>query len=183
MEPDYWKNIGSFGGESFRELMETYGQTVWDYAFYVTGRFDLADDVAQDVFLKVYRRIGSFRGQSSLRTWLLAITRNAALNARRAAFLRRAVLMDRPDALAKETHPSAEQEALSRSHAEALWRTVLALPVKYREVLLLDAKYELSLAEIAGVLDLPLGTVKSRLSRARRKVALAWKESEENERA
>lgn len=183
MEPDYWKNIGSFGAESFRELMETYGQTVWDYAFYVTGRFDLADDVAQDVFLTVYRRIGTFRGQSSLRTWLLAITRNVALNARRSAFLRRAVLMDRPGGLAGDAHPSAEQEALSRSHAEALWRTVLALPVKYREVLLLDAKYEMSLAEIAGVLDVPLGTVKSRLARARRKVAAAWKESVEYEQA
>lgn len=183
MEPDFWKNIDAFGAESFRELMETYGQTVWDYAYFVTGRFDLADDVAQDVFLAVYRRIGSFRGQSSFRTWLLAITRNTALNAKRTAFLRRVVLMDRPGDLTKDAHPSAEQEALRRSHSEELWRVVLALPVKYREVLLLDAKYEMSLAEIAGVLNLPLGTVKSRLARARRKVTAAWKESAEYERA
>lgn len=183
MEPEYWKNIESFGAESFRELMETYGQTVWDYAYYVTGRFDLADDVAQDVFLAAYRRIATFRGQSSMRTWLLAITRNVALNYRRTAFLRRVILIDRPEEHGKDAHPSAEQEALSRSHSEELWRVVLALPVKFREVLLLDAKYGMSLAEIAGVLDVPLGTVKSRLARARRKVSEAWKEETAYERA
>lgn len=183
MEPDYWKNIEAFGAESFRELMETYGQAVWDYAYSITGRFDLADDVAQDVFLAAYRKISSFRGQSSMRTWLLAITRNVALNYRRAAFLRRVVLVDRPGEERRDAHPSAEQEALSRSHSEELWRVVLALPVKFREVLLLDAKYGMSLAEIAGVLDVPLGTVKSRLARARQKVSEAWKKGAAYERA
>ena len=183
MEPEYWKTIESFDAESFRELMETYGQGVWDYAYYITGRFDLADDVTQDVFLAAYRRISTFRGQSSLRTWLLAITRNMALNYRRSAFLRRVLLVDRPGVLAKNAHPSAEQEALSRSHSAELWRIVMGLPVKFREVLLLDAKYGMSLAEIAGVLDVPLGTVKSRLSRARQKVSEAWKEDMAYERA
>ena len=183
MEPDYWKNIDSFGAESFRELIETYGQTVWDYAYYVTGRYDLADDVAQDVFLAAYRRISTFRGQSSMRTWLLAITRNVALNYRRTAFLRRVVLVDRLGDKARDAHPSAEQEALSRSHSADLWKVVLALPVKFREVLLLDAKYGMSLAEIAGVLEVPLGTVKSRLARARQKVSEAWKEEIAYERA
>lgn len=183
MEPEYWKNIESFGAESFRELMDAYGQTVWDYAYSITGRFDLADDVAQDVFLAAYRRIGTFRGQSTMRTWLLAITRNVSLNYRRAAFLRRVVLVDRLGEHTRDSHPSAEQEALSRSRSEELWRVVLSLPVKFREVLLLDAKYEMSLAEIAGVLDVPIGTVKSRLARARQKVSEAWKEGMAYERA
>ncbi len=183
MEPAYWKTIDSFSAESFRELMETYGQGVWDYAFYLTGRFDLADDVTQDVFLAAYRRISTFRGQSSIRTWLLAITRNVALNVRRTAFLRRVMLVDRPGEHAKEAHPSAEQEALSRSDSAELWRIVMALPVKFREVLLLDAKYGMSLAEISGVLGVPLGTVKSRLARARHKVSEAWKEDLAYERA
>lgn len=178
MERDYWKNLERFDSDSFRELMETYGQEVWNFAYYMTGKFHLADDIAQDVFLAVYRRIGSFRGQSSMRTWLIAITRNVALNYRRMAFLRRAVLMARPEtrAEADSAFPSAEQEAMSRSFSEELWRTVMALPVKFREVLLLDVKHGLSLEEIAAVLGVPIGTVKSRLFRARRKVSEAWKE-------
>jgi len=182
MEPDYWKNLEAFDAESFRELMQLHGQAVWDYAYYVTGRFDLADDVAQDAFLAAYRRIGSFRGQSSIRTWLLAIARNIALNYRRSAFMRRVVLMDRPEERIRNAGPSAEQEAMKRSQSEELWRAVMALPVKFREVLLLETRYEMSLAEIATVLDLPLGTVKSRLARARRKLAAAWEE-ESYERA
>ncbi len=183
MDSDYWKNIEAFGAESFRELMETYGPCVWDYAYSITGRFDLADDVTQDVFLAAYRTISAFRGHSSIRTWLLAITRNMALNCRRAAFVRRVILVGRSYENGKDAHPSAEQEALRRSRSEELWRIVLALPVKFREVLLLDAKYGMSLAEIAGVLDVPLGTVKSRLARARRKVSEAWKGEEAYERA
>ncbi|WEK54303.1 MAG: RNA polymerase sigma factor [Candidatus Cohnella colombiensis] len=183
MEQQYWRNIEAFEGEGFRELMETYGQRVWDFAFYMTRRFDLADDVTQDVFLQAYRRIGTFRGQSSMQTWLLAITRNVALNYRRASFFRKVVLVDRPIERVNGSSPSAEQEAMSRSRSEELWRVVMVLPVKYREVLLLDAKYDLSLEEIASVLDIPLGTVKSRLSRARSKVTEAWKEEAQYERA
>jgi len=182
MERDYWKNIEKFEGESLRELMEAYGQEVWNYAYYMIGRFDLADDIVQDVFLSVYRRISSFRGQSSMRTWLMAITRNISLNYRRTAFLRRVILMDRPEEPSRASHPSAEQEAMSRSFSEELWRVVMALPVKFREVLLLDAKHGLSLEEMASVLGVPVGTVKSRLFRARRRVSESWKEEELYER-
>jgi RNA polymerase sigma-70 factor, ECF subfamily len=174
MEREYWKVAESLDAESFRELMLTYGQEVWNYTFFLTKRTDLADDISQDVFLKVFRNIASFRGESSMRTWLFTITRNIAINYRWSAFMRKIVLAD--SVTRTETHPSAEQEAVQNSLSSELWQIVMNLPIKFREVLVLHAKYEFSQKEIAQLLGLSEGTVKSRLSRARQKVNGTWKE-------
>jgi RNA polymerase sigma-70 factor (ECF subfamily) len=181
MERDYWKVIDRMDAESFRELMTDYGQDVWNFAYLLTKNPVHADDVSQDVFLLVYRKIGQFRGESSIRTWLLAITRNISFNYRRTAFMRRVLLVDRQ--VSKGIHPSAEHEAMEVLLSEEIWEVVLGLPVKFREVLILDAKYGLSQREIAGLLGLSEGTVKSRLSRARAKVNEAWKGVLAHERA
>ncbi len=156
--------------QSFRKLMETYSSDVWHFAYMQTGRRDVADDITQDVFLRVYRQFESFRGGSSLRTWLFAITRRVAVDYRRTVFFRRAVLMGAPEP--RDSHRSAEAEALSHLEITEFWDTVLLLPRKWREVLILDGKHELSTKEIAALLDIPEGTVKSRLSRARARMAL-----------
>ena len=173
MERDYWKLVDRMDAESFRELMLTYGQDVWNYAYMLTGSQATSDDVSQDVFLRAYRSIASFRGQSHIRTWLFSITRNIAINYRRTAFMRKVVLMNRHEP--RETYPSAEMEAMEHMQTEEVWAIVMKLPVKFREVLILDAKYGYTQKQIAQLLGLSEGTVKSRLSRARGKVNTAWK--------
>lgn len=180
MEDAHWKYVEEMDAAAFRELMLTYGQDVWDLAFVLTKRHDLADDVSQDVFLKAYTSIGSFRGGSSVRTWLLAIARNTSLNYLRTAFMRRAILMER--VTTDSTSPSAENEAISRSLSGEIWEKVLALPFKLRESLILYVKYELSVREIAGLLRISEGTVKSRLNRARTQMADRRKEERAYER-
>jgi RNA polymerase sigma-70 factor, ECF subfamily len=174
LEQEYWKHLARMDADSFRDLMVTHGQAVWNFAFCITKREDLADDVSQDVFLQVYRNIGSFRGQSSMKTWLFAITRNIAVNYMRTAFMRKVTLVDW--VVRKDTFPSAEHEALNHALSDEIWSMVLKLPVKFREVLILEAKYELTNKEMAHVLGISEGTVKSRLSRARRKMTDLWKE-------
>ncbi len=109
--------------ETFKKVMQTYGQDVWNYAYFLTGKRDLADDISQDVFLSVYRKISSYRGESSLRTWLFAITRNISSNYRRNAFFRRVVLMGwiNPD----KTVPSAETQAMDAYVSNEVWQVVL----------------------------------------------------------
>jgi len=164
---DYLKAaVGGLDKDSLlEELMDAYGKDVWHYAFFVTGRAELAEDIAQDVFVKVYERIDSFRGESSIRTWLLAITRNTARDALRSAWLRRVTLLG--GAVDAMSARSAEQEAIEGLVTEQIWLDVLALPRKLREVLLLWAHHGLTMKEIAGMLDISEGTVKSRLHRAR----------------
>ncbi|MHA6481896.1 RNA polymerase sigma factor [Paenibacillus sp. strain BS8-2] len=174
MERDYWRFVERLSPEDLNELMLLHGQEVWNYAYFLTGKTDWADDIAQEVFLSVFRSVNRYRGESSMMTWLFAITRNCTFNYRRSAFLRRVILVGQPERPGRE--PSAESVALGRELTDDIWEVVMGLPAKYRELLILDAKYELSLKEMAELTGLPMGTVKSRLSRARRKAADMWKE-------
>ncbi|MFM9327176.1 RNA polymerase sigma factor [Paenibacillus mesotrionivorans] len=169
---EHLRFVSEMDEETFKKVMLTYGQDVWNYAYFLTGKRDLADDISQDVFLSVYRNIGSYRGESSLRTWLFAITRNISRNIKRNAFFRRVILMEWIEG--ENTATSAETEAMDAYVSNEIWQVVLQLPVKFREVLILDAKYEMTAPEIADLLGISVGTVKSRLSRARKKVSAIW---------
>lgn len=166
---DHWRHLTGLNPHTLDQLMAEYGQTVWNFAFLLVKHRAMADDIAQDVFLNVYRRFGEFRGEASIRTWLLRITRNVSMNYLRSAFFRRALLVDR--IRGRGSGMSAEEEFIEREAANEVWRLVFRLPAKYREVLVLQAKYELSVAEIADILDIPVGTVKSRLFAARRRLS------------
>lgn len=151
------------------ELMLAYGDDVWNYAFFMTRKKELADDMAQEVFVKVYERLYSFRGEATVKTWLLTITRNHVKDYWRSAWIRKVIpfgLQQRSDG-----GLSAETEVLNRLVEEEVWQVVLELPAKLREVLLLHAHHQLTHAEIARVLSLSEGTVKSRLYRARSKAS------------
>jgi len=150
------------------ELMDAYGKDVWNYAFSITRKWDMADDITQEVFLKAFRHLHTFRHVASVRTWLLTITRNTAIDFMRSAFIRRVTLVDRP--AERGQLRSAEQEVIERLAVNETWKQVLSLPRKYREVLVLFAHYQLTLKEMAEVLGVTVGTVKSRLFHARRKM-------------
>ncbi|BBI31662.1 RNA polymerase sigma factor [Cohnella abietis] len=149
----------------FSELMMTYGKDVWHYAYFMTKRRDLADDITQDVFVKVYEHLDTFRGGSSVKSWLLTITRNTSLDYLKTAWIRRVQLV--PSWFRQDYQRSAENEWFSSEEKNHIWSLVLDLPRKQREVLLLFAHHHLSMKEIAELLELSEGTVKSRLHRAR----------------
>jgi RNA polymerase sigma factor (sigma-70 family) len=162
--------------ETFQEIMTLHGKDVWNLAFSLTRRVDVADDVTQDVFLKVYEKLDSYRAEASLKTWLLRITRNRVYDLRRSFFLRRVTLVD--FFVEKGNHPSAELQALDRYVHDTTWASVLKLPLKYREVLILNAHHGLSIAEISDLLRVGESTVKSRLYRARKKAHESLKEAD-----
>jgi RNA polymerase sigma-70 factor (ECF subfamily) len=160
------------------DLMAKFGNDVWNYAYSLTRKKDLADDISQDVFLKAYRGLFSLRKDGSMKAWLLTITRNTAADYRRSAFFRRVTLFDTFDSTS--TQCSAEDTALERMSLSGIWDQVLQLPVKYREVLILFGHHQLSMKEIAEILGITEGTVKSRLFQARAKI-MKMKEVEANE--
>ncbi|WEK53692.1 MAG: RNA polymerase sigma factor [Candidatus Cohnella colombiensis] len=166
---EHLKYISTIESLDIRTMMEKYGEDVWNYAYFLTRKHDWADDISQDVFFKAFKHIDSFRGQSSIRTWLLTITRNTANSRRRLAFVRRTVGFNARKI--NRAHPSAEQQYMEQSYSNEIWDKVMQLPVQYRETLVLSAHYQLSLEEIAATLHISLGTVKSRLHRARRRLS------------
>lgn len=85
---DYLKHLtsGVDPDAALNDLMNEYGNDVWNFAFYLIRRSDAADDICQDVFLTLYEKLHTFRGESSIKSWLLTITRNKAYKYRRNAF-------------------------------------------------------------------------------------------------
>jgi len=176
VEEDYLINASQLDSAETELLIQRYWHDVWQYAFFLTRREHLADDIAQDTFIQAIRAINHFRGHSKLRTWLLTIARNTSYNYMKSAFLKKVVLIG----FWKDTRNAASAEAayFSAAAVEDIWKTVLELPRIYREVLILDVHYGLSHAEIADLLGIRTGTVKSRLNRARIKLGNQIKEDE-----
>lgn len=170
MNFDYLPYLGSDtdARDVLHDLMTAYGNDVWNYAFLMCKRTDLADDITQDTFLKAYRHLSTFRGQSSVKTWLLTIARNTAFDYRKTGYFRRVFLSDSIEY--NRAHPSAESEAMELLISNELWEQVLKLPVKLREALILYAHHQLKIKEIADMLNVSEGTVKSRIFKARMKL-------------
>lgn len=150
---------------AYEVLVRKYQGIAHRTAYLVTGQSAEAEDATQQAFVKAYRALDRFDPDRPFRPWLLRIVGNEARNARRSAGRRAAMelaVARQPEDLA----PSPEQEAMARERREALLRVLAALAEADRRVIALRYFLDLSEAEMAEVLDVAPGTVKSRLSRA-----------------
>ena len=147
--------------DAFDMIAERYQQKILRLAFAILGERTSAEDAAQDALLRIWRSLDKFRGESSLSTWIYSIARNAALSARKAV---------------RESQPIEEPglAVTAPSHATPdLMGMVEALPEQQRRVVILFYLEGKSYVETAALLDLPMGTVKTYLYRARKELALA----------
>jgi RNA polymerase sigma-70 factor (ECF subfamily) len=150
---------------------------VFNLAARLLGDGEEARDASQDVFLQVYRRLGRFEGRSALKTWIYRIVVNQCRNRRRWWRRRARERSHSLDDLSPREEARVSSKAAGgsspfqvvarRERAEWLEKALLRMTFDHRVVLLLREVEELSCREIATTLELPLGTVKSRLSRAR----------------
>jgi len=161
---------------AYEELINRFQQPVYALALRLLDDQGEACDVVQEVFLKVFRNIGSFRGQSSLKTWIYRITVNEAHNARRWFFRhrRREVDLDHsPDETRdwKETIADGSRSpfdvAFDREQHVMIEAALEHINPIFREAVVLRDIIDLSYEEIAEVLGVSLGTVKSRILRGR----------------
>jgi RNA polymerase sigma-70 factor (ECF subfamily) len=178
----------ALGGDrgAFDRLVLRHQQAVVNAASYYLGNHEDALEVAQEAFLKAYRALPGFGGRSSFRTWILRITLNTArsLHASRRA-KKRAGRRVRLDAAREEEGEALEiagtSEApdvllLRKEVKEAIERAILALEPEAREVIILRDLNGESYDSIARTLDLPVGTVKSKVHRARLELRQALKD-------
>ncbi len=144
-----------------------YQHRVFGVALRMLGNAGEAQEVAQEAFVRAHRALGEFRGDAKLSTWLYAITSRLCLN--RLASAERRLTRQGEDALLRLSDAAPRPDAvLERSELEAaLQRAIAELPEERRIVVVLCDLEGLSYEEIAQVLELPLGTVRSRLHRAR----------------
>lgn len=158
---------------AFDTIVERYQHVVFRAALAVTADHAEAEDAAQETFLRAYRFLGDFRGESSLKTWLLAIAWREGVSRRRSVVSRlRRLVSPSPDVPFDPPSPGRSQEAraVAAEQAEIVRRLVVALPEKYRVPLLLAATGDHTFEEMAATLRVPTGTLKWRVSEARRQL-------------
>ena len=167
---------------AFEPLVEKYRQRVWRLAYNVLRDREEAWDVAQEAFIRAYQALPAFRGQAAFYTWLFRIVMNVASDRARSRAARgRAfgtervpeedwdrVLVDRP---AGEQAP--DEAAATAQDRERIMRALTSLSEQHRDIIMLSDIEGLSYKEIAEVLEIPMGTVMSRLHNARRRLRTA----------
>lgn len=165
-------------GAAFGLLLEGHRERVLNLAFSLLGSRADAEDAAQEAFVRAYESLGHFRGESQFGTWLYRIAVNVCL-----ARLRRCKYLQAEDAWGEEVEAKPDAQNLAQSvEARAQVQAALgSLSPILRAVLILREMQGLSYQEIALILGVPIGTVRSRLSEARRLFRTAWEQIERGE--
>ena len=172
--PDLLRRCREGDQAAWRDLVSEHGRRVFNLAYRFVGRVDEAEDVTQEVFVKVYRSLDRFReSDGSFGAWLMTVARNHAIDRYRRHRDDRLRLFD--DAAALDALPSRDEGPLRvlerEERVQLVHRGLRALPAALRETLILCDLEGLSHDEAAATLSIPMGTVKSRLNRGRLELA------------
>lgn len=181
-----WNDVGTDEADLIRrcaaaddlacaELVAAHERMVYQLAYHLLGTREEALDLSQEVFLRVFRTLGTFRGQSSLRTWIYRIVINQARNRQRWWRRRRQGdqvsldqhVLDHGELRQPGDAASPDRLLVRKEAAARLWSALDRLPFDQRTAVVLREFDGLSYEEIAFSLDIAVGTVKSRLTRAR----------------
>jgi len=160
---------------AFEELIESYQKKIYNLAYRIIGNYDDAADMAQEVLIRIFKSIANFKGQSSFSTWIYRITTNVCLDEIRRKKNKKIISLDeeirmedgeiKRQIMSDDLQPdaAAEQEELRSAVSNA----INSMPDDHSLIITLRDIQGLSYDEISAVLDCPIGTVKSRISRAR----------------
>jgi RNA polymerase sigma-70 factor (ECF subfamily) len=168
-------NLMEPNDSAFEELLAKYQGKVVRLCYAMLSNRALAEETAQEVFLRIWRGLGSFRGESTSSTWVYAITRNACLTARGRIAANATVSLDDPEIL-RRAHAHQLGQSKREPRTDVLgW--LYELPEQQRQALTLFYLEEKSYEEVAAALDAPMGTIKTWIHRGRRTLAekrLQW---------
>jgi RNA polymerase sigma-70 factor (ECF subfamily) len=167
-ESENISRIAAGDRQALDTLYQRFAQPLFGYLLTLTNDRGLAEEILQDTFVAAWRAAGRFEARASVKTWLFGIARRQAHNS-----LRRRNHRLTDDTMLEQTpsdEPEPETALLQNIDRQALTGAIERLRPVHREVLLLAFVQGLSYAEMAELLDVPLGTIRSRLSNARRLV-------------
>lgn len=161
--------------EAFDALVVRYERQVYNLAYRMTGNYDDANDVASEAFIRVFNAINRFRGDSSFSTWLYRIVTNVFLDERKRRQSHPHISLEEQFELegstlrrqVEDTSPGPMTIAEDKEVQRLLHKAIMTLPEFQREMITMYHILDLSYDEIAQITGLPIGTVKSRLNRAR----------------
>lgn len=167
LDPDYneIQKIQNGDMQAFKNIVEKYQEKVRNLTYSILSEKSLVDDVAQEVFTKVYLKLNGFRFESKFSTWLYQITLNKCRDELRKKTMKSFFVIREADETPTQSHLTDSIE--SNDLSEIVRENISQLPRKLREVVILKDINDLSYREISNVLKCNEGTVKSRLFRGR----------------
>jgi len=156
---------------AFEEIFIRYQRMVFNVALRMSGSQDEAADLSQDVFLRIYRHVGRFKGRSSLKTWIYRVAINCC-RSRNARWRPSTQPLPEAEVLSQlqERRLTPERAALRSDAGRQIGRALRRLPSPYREAVVLRDIEGLSYLDIADVLKVRIGTVRSRIARGRERL-------------
>ncbi|TDF94182.1 RNA polymerase sigma factor [Paenibacillus piri] len=168
--------------EAYRVLVERHSQYIYTLVYRMIEHRETAEDLTQDIFIKLYRSLGQFRGDAKFTTWLYRLTVNLVTDYRRSQ--RRKpyeAVLDKVKGWFGNRQEEPEAMALQKEEQETVQRILAGLPDKYRLILYLYHFKQLSYQEIAEVTQLPLKTIETRLYRGKALLKQKWQEVRQHE--
>ncbi|SHJ81430.1 sigma-70 family RNA polymerase sigma factor [Paramaledivibacter caminithermalis] len=156
--------------EALEYLMKRFGDKIIKLAYYYVRDRYQAEDIAQEVFCKVYENLDDFRGDSSYYTWIYKITVNKCRDYLASAKFKKLLFWDNIKKLDSLNNQSDVNRLFEEAEGGEVFSKVMDLPTKYRMVVVLYYFEEFTTVEIAGILNLKESTVRTRLCRAREKL-------------
>jgi RNA polymerase sigma-70 factor, ECF subfamily len=161
--------------EMFEKIVKKNTPRIYSMIYNMTNDYEIAKELTQEVFMNAWRGFGSFRGDSSVYTWLYRIALNTVFKYRRKqAREKNKISIDDIKNLASENNP--EKYVVEKSDRRLIKNLIYKLPRKYQEVLLLKYYEDCDYSTIARTLEIPIGTVRSRLHRTLTKLGELVKE-------
>lgn len=153
--------------DQIEKIYEEYFQEITKYLYRRTGNMETAKDLAQDVFMKALHGLSSFKGHSSMKTWLYTIAYHTFVNDYRRKIKWTFTNVEEMDFLEQQSFTTPEDYIETQADIERLWHHIHQLKNSYRDVLILRDIQELSYEEVAEILNWTLSKVKTTLHRAR----------------
>jgi RNA polymerase sigma-70 factor, ECF subfamily len=169
--------------EAWRQMVDHIGQRVYSVAYHFTLKREDAEELSQEIFLKIFENLHRYDGSFPLAAWVISVARNLCIDRYRRRKRERSFRFVSDDAVAPmlQSGDDPAAEALKKERTKILFWALSEIPEDLAEILVLRDLEGLAYEEIGKALDLPDGTVKSRLFRARAEVARKVRERHENQ--
>ncbi|KAA0548640.1 sigma-70 family RNA polymerase sigma factor [Bacillus sp. BGMRC 2118] len=147
--------------------MTMYGSTILRIVYSYVKDEQIAEDLTQDIFVKAFKNLHTFKGEASMKTWLIRIATNHAKDYLRSWHYKTVIVKEFVGMGSNSTDRTPEQQLLDKVEYSALTQAIFGLPTKYREIIILFYYQDLTLKEISEILSINVNTIKSRMTRGR----------------
>lgn len=157
------------------EMMALYGQDILQLVYSYVKDTVVAEDLTQEIFIKCYKALPTYNQQSNIRTWLWRIAINHCKDYRKSWYFRKVSTAEEEQEWTSSDN--VEEEVIQQDEDRQLAVAVMELPIQYRELIYLHYFQEMKLKEISEITGVKLGTVKTRMRQAKRRLKTYWEES------